>query len=63
MLPVQKLSDPAELIGAFDWMMEREDEIRAGLRKKMPDYCREAEKAGDEIRRLWRELHESTAEQ
>ncbi|MDE7198606.1 MAG: polysaccharide pyruvyl transferase family protein, partial [Lachnospiraceae bacterium] len=57
-LPVQKLSDPEELIRAFEWMMEREDEIRAGLQKRMPAYCREAEKAGDEIRKLWHGLHE-----
>lgn len=57
-LPVQKLSDPEELIRAFEWMMEREDEIRAGLQKRMPDYCKEAAKAGDEIRKLWRGLHE-----
>lgn len=57
-LPVQKLSDPEELIRAFEWMMEREDEIRTGLQERMPDYCKEAVKAGDEIRKLWRGLHE-----
>lgn len=56
-LPVQKLSDPEELIRAFTWMMEREDEIRTSLQRRMPDYCAEAVKAGDEIRRLWKELH------
>ena len=61
-LPVQNLSDPEELIGAFAWMMEREDEIRDGLQKRMPDYCKEAGKAGDEIRRLWKELHGQNTE-
>lgn len=62
-LPVQTLSDPEELIGAFEWMMRREDEIRERLRAVMPDYCKKAAEAGDEIRRLWRELHEGKAEQ
>lgn len=61
-LPVQKLSEPGELIGAFSWMMEREDEIRTGLQKRMPGYCAEAAKAGDEIRRLWKELHGQNTE-
>jgi polysaccharide pyruvyl transferase WcaK-like protein len=61
-LPVQTLSNPEELIGAFEWMMEREEEIRGQLQKVMPDYCKKAAAAGDEIRRLWRELHGSAAE-
>lgn len=56
-LPVQSLADPEELIGAFSWMMEREEEIRARLQKIMPDYCKKASEAGDEIRRLWKSLH------
>ena len=58
-LPVQKLSDPEELIGAFEWMMEREDEIRDRLQKVMPDYCKKAAEAGEELRKLWKSLHES----
>ena len=50
---------PEELIGAFEWLMEREDEIRGRLREIMPEYCRKAALAGEELRRLWRELHES----
>lgn len=56
-LPVQSLSDPEELIGAYEWMMEREDQIRGRLHEIMPAYCKEAGKAGDEIRRLWKSLH------
>ncbi len=56
-LPVQSLSDPEELIGAYEWMMEREGQIRARLTKIMPAYRKEAGKAGDEIRRLWKALH------
>ena len=58
-LPVQKLSDPEELIEAYEWMMDREGEIRDRLSKIMPSYCKEAAKAGDEIRKLWQALHES----
>ena len=58
-LPVQTLSDPEELINAYEWMMSREDEIRARLSEIMPSYCEEAAKAGEEIRKLWQALHES----
>lgn len=61
-LPVQSLADPEDLIDAFSWMMEREDEIRERLQKIMPDYCKKAAEAGDEIRRLWSGLHESGTE-
>ena len=40
-------------------MMEREDEIRGRLREMMPDYCKKAAEAGEELRRLWRELHDA----
>lgn len=56
-LPVQSLSDPEELIGAYNWMMEREEDIRGRLMEIMPSYCRKAGEAGDEIRRLWESLH------
>lgn len=56
-LPVQMLSDPEELIRAYDWMMEREDQIRGRLETIMPDYCHKAKEAGEELRRLWQELH------
>lgn len=61
-LPVQSLADPEELIDAFSWMMEHEYEIRERLQKIMPDYCKKAAEAGDEIRRLWSGLHESGTE-
>lgn len=56
-LPVQTLSDPEELIKAYDWMMEREDQIRGTLETVMPDYCKRAKAAGAELAGLWRELH------
>lgn len=58
-LPVQALSHSEELIEAFEWMMDREDEIRGRLKEIMPEYCRRAAQAGDEIRRLWNDLHQS----
>lgn len=58
-LPVQSLADAEELINAFSWMMEREGEVRKRLQTIMPDYCKKAAGAGDEIRRLWKSLHES----
>lgn len=56
-LPVQSLSDPEELIGAYDWVMEREEEIRRRLMEIMPAYCQRAREAGDEIRKLWKSVH------
>lgn len=56
-LPVQSLSDSQELIKAYDWMMERENRIRGRLEEIMPDYCRKAAQAGEELRRLWENLH------
>ncbi|MCI6715843.1 MAG: polysaccharide pyruvyl transferase family protein, partial [Lachnospiraceae bacterium] len=56
-LPVQTLSDPEELINTYDWMMEREDQIRDRLENIMPGYCERAGEAGEELRRLWQDLH------
>ncbi|MCM1266966.1 MAG: polysaccharide pyruvyl transferase family protein [Bacteroidales bacterium] len=60
-LPVQDLADPEELIGAFSWILEHEEEIRGRLQAIMPDYCKKAAEAGDEIRGLWNRLHENPA--
>ena len=56
-LPVQTLEKPEELIQAYDWMMEREQEIRNGLKAMMPEYSSRAKESGDEIRRIWKECH------
>ncbi|MCH5255784.1 MAG: polysaccharide pyruvyl transferase family protein [Lachnospiraceae bacterium] len=55
-LPVQSLQDPGELIKAYDWLMENEEMIRGRLKEIMPDYCERAAKAGDEIRRIWKQV-------
>ncbi len=57
MLPVQTLSDPQQLIDAYEWIVAREEEIRARLKKIMPDYCAKAASAGNEVRRLWEEYN------
>ena len=54
-LPVQSLQAPEELIHAYEWLMENEEMIRGRLREIMPDYCERAAKAGDEIRRIWKQ--------
>lgn len=56
-LPVQTLEDPEELIQAYDWMMEREQEIRGRLEAVMPEYRDRAKAAGNELRRIWKECH------
>lgn len=61
-LPVQTLENPEELIRAFNWMMEREQKIRERLRKIMPKYCAKAKNAGEEIRRLWKQVEISREE-
>ena len=55
-LPVQTLEKPEELIRAFDWMMEWEQKIRGRLQAIMPEYRAKAKTAGEEIRRLWKEV-------
>lgn len=55
-LPVQSLQEPEELIHAYGWIMENEGMLRGRLKEIMPDYCARASKAGDEIRRIWKQV-------
>ncbi len=55
-LPVQTLQDADALIRAYEWMMREEEAIRARLREIMPEYCAKAAQAGDEIRKLWKQV-------
>ena len=55
-LPVQALENPEELIQAYDWMMEREQEIRDRLQSLMPEYCAKAKAAGEEVRKIWEQV-------
>lgn len=45
-LPVQSLKHEDELLNGFLWMLDNEDEIRAGLRAVMPNYIARAHQAG-----------------
>lgn len=56
-LPVQTLENPEELIQAYEWIMNREQKIRSRLETIMPEYCARAKEAGQEVRKLWEELH------
>ena len=53
-LPVQELEKEGQLIGAYGWIMDREEEIRKRLERMMPGYCARAGEAGEEIRKLWK---------
>lgn len=49
-LPVQGLQDKKELIDRFEWMRDREEEIRNHLEKIMPEYKKRAVEGGGLIR-------------
>lgn len=54
-LPVQELTDPQQLVLKYDRMRAAEPELRAYLRKKLPDYIREAEQNLQVIQEVWAE--------
>lgn len=54
-LPVQSLKEKDDLLNAFKWLMEKEDEIRAMLKQVMPAYQDKALQTGKEVDRLWEE--------
>ncbi len=56
-LPVQQLQDKEDLIGAFEWLRDYEEDIRRDLCRVMPAYREKALEAGKEIGRLWEELN------
>lgn len=51
-LPVQSLEREDELLRAFEWLKERETEMRTHLMEFMPQYIEKAWRAGEELRRL-----------
>lgn len=51
-LPVQQLSRGDQLIDAFDWIARREEEIRAHLKRFLPEYKRAYRDAVEAIRDL-----------
>ena len=52
-LPVQALENSEDLIQAYDWLMDREQEIRGKLEQIMPPYLTKSKAAGEEIRKIW----------
>lgn len=55
-LPVQTLENSDALLHAYKWFMEREDTIRDRLEKIMPEYCAKSAQAGEEIRKIWKQV-------
>ena len=55
-LPVQTLQDPEELIRAYQWLMDNEDDIRNKLEQIMPGYCEQSRAAGKEIVKIWQQV-------
>lgn len=51
-IPVQSFRAKTELVRAFIWLSDHEEQIRDYLNIKMPEYCWKSLKAGKEIQRL-----------
>lgn len=54
-IPVQQLQEKEDLIGAFEWLKDYEEEIRQDLRRVMPEYKKNAMRIGKEVEKLWEE--------
>lgn len=55
-LPVQTLQDSDALLRAYEWLMTQEDNIRGRLQEIMPEYCAKSAQAGNEIRKIWKQV-------
>ena len=51
-LPVQSLSQEDDLTNAFDWIYQREDQIRTHLQSMMPEYRDRALLIGEELKKI-----------
>ena len=51
-LPVQLLSDKDDLVNAFEWMKNNEDDIRKHLNEFMPGYIESSSRPFEEISKL-----------
>ena len=51
-LPVQSLSQEEDLTNAFDWIYQREDQIRTHLQTMMPEYRDRALLIGEELKKV-----------
>lgn len=56
-IPVQQLQEKEDLIGAFEWLKDYEQNIREDLTRVMPAYKEKALQAGKEVEKLWEELN------
>ncbi len=54
-IPVQCLRTKEDLIGAFEWLRDYEQEIRKDLHNRMPAYMEKAMQSGKEAEGLWEE--------
>ncbi|MCM1144297.1 MAG: polysaccharide pyruvyl transferase family protein [Blautia sp.] len=52
-LPVQTLQHSEALIGAYEWLLQEEDNVRKRLEQMIPAYCAKAAEAGKELRKIW----------
>jgi len=55
-IPVQSLENPEDLVKGFEWILNRETEIKDHLAKIMPSYKEKALQTGKEVDRLWEEF-------
>ena len=53
-LPVQTLTGGGQLIDAFEWMREHEEEIRGRLQKIMPGYAQKARTNGGQVLEIYK---------
>ena len=51
-LPVQSLREKEELIAGFEWLRQKEEEIRRQLKKIMPEYKQQAARGGELLKEL-----------
>ena len=56
-MPVQELEAEEALCSAFEWLMEEAGTICGHLKQIMPEYCKKAASAGDEIHKLWKQVN------
>lgn len=55
-IPVQQLQEKDDLIGAYEWLRDYEEDIRRDLRRIMPEYKKRALQAGEVVEKLWENL-------
>lgn len=56
-IPVQSLETEEDLPNGFEWLLEKEGDIRKVLNEIMPAYKEKALQTGKEVERIWEELN------